>query len=71
VTEQVADPPAPVRLHGPPVNFPLPELVTLTVPLGVGPVLVPLVTVTVHAVGCPIAGLTGEQDAPVEVPGTV
>jgi hypothetical protein len=62
VTEQLADAPVPDRVHGEPVNVPVPVLVQETVPVGVIAVPVEVsVTVAVHVVDAPTATVDGLQ----------
>ena len=61
-TGQLADAPLPDNVHGLPKKVPAPELVKLTVPVGVAcPLLAVSMTVAVHTVASPGANTLGEQ----------
>jgi hypothetical protein len=68
VTEQLADAPDPVSVHGLPLKPPARSELKLTVPLGV--LVTPpsvSVTVAVHVVGWPASTSVGEQLTSVDV----
>ncbi len=68
MTEQVADAPVPVSVHGEVRNAPVPLLPKDTVPVGVvAPVAEVSVTVTVQLVASPMTTLDGVQDTLVLV----
>jgi hypothetical protein len=67
---QLADAPLPLKVHGEPVNVPVPLVVKVTVPVGVG--IIPgeaAVTVAVHIVAVPTVTEDGVQVTPVETLG--
>src|SRR2546425_9505602 len=61
VTAHVAVAPVPLKVHGSPVNVPVPPEVKLTVPVGVLGGLLTSVTVAVHVVETPTLTLLGLQ----------